>query len=45
MTAIPDPIALNMNLVARSCNKNMIIKKKKTNIKKKTNEDKEKNPN
>jgi hypothetical protein len=45
LPAIPDPIALDVGLVARSCHKSVIIKKikKKTNMKKKTNEEKKKN--
>jgi len=46
LAAISDPIALDVVLAARSCHKNVIIKKKKqrkkTNMKKKTNEEKEK---
>ena len=49
LAAISDPIALDVVLAARSCHKNVIIKKKKkrkkTNMKKKTNEKKEKNMN
>jgi hypothetical protein len=29
MTAIPDPIVLDVGLAARSCHKSVIIKKKK----------------
>jgi hypothetical protein len=39
LTAIPDPIILDISLVARSCHKSMIIKKKKT---KKKNQQKKK---
>ena len=46
LTAISDPIALDVGLTARSCHKsviiNRLIKKKKTNMKEKTNEEKEK---
>jgi hypothetical protein len=47
LATIPDPIALDVGLAARSCHKSVIIKKKKkqrkkTNRKKKANEEKEK---
>jgi hypothetical protein len=40
LAAISDPIALDVVLAARSCHKNVIIKKKKT---KKKNQHEEKN--
>ena len=40
LTAIPDPIALDVGLVARSCHKSVIINR--LIKKKKTNEEKEK---
>jgi hypothetical protein len=40
LAAIPDPIALDVDLVARSCHNSVIIKKKKT---KKKNQQEEKN--
>ena len=44
LAATPEPRALDVGLAARSCHKNMIIKKKKTKKKnqheKKTNEEK-----
>ena len=39
LTAIPDPIALDVGLAASSCHKSVIIKNKKT---KKKNQQKEK---
>jgi len=50
LAATSDPRALDVDLAARSCHKNVIIKKKKNKEKKltgrkKTNEKKEKNLN
>jgi hypothetical protein len=49
LNTIPDPIILDVCLAARSCHKSEIIKKKKqrkeTKMKKKINEEKEKNLN
>jgi hypothetical protein len=42
LAAIPNLIVLDVSLAARSCHKNIIIKKKKINLNKKANEEKDK---
>jgi hypothetical protein len=45
LNTIPDPIVLDVRLTAKSCHKSVIIKKKKTKMKTKINEEKEKKLN